>query len=235
MLLTILVPIVLLLGILTIILVTRNMGRVRIKRSFHWKFIIGYLVLLIIGLGVAETMERKVKGVNLPEAVENEVGFDLYSAIVEELPIPDNLVLAKRSHEVEGEFSIPSFSGAYVLIKRTPSTSRIIEETVYSPELMATFDDEENTYYDLSDQLKVNLPVWDSKSMSIPKQPKNHLEYTFYHDSNILNQFTGEKTSGYSSGTVSGVMTVHLLIPESIEIDIPELDDDQNYYIDLLE
>lgn len=234
-LITILVPIVLLIGVLTIILVTKNMGRVRMKKSFHWKLITGYLVLLMIGLVVAETMEQRIEGVNPPEVVANEVGFDLYHAIVEELPIPQNMVLAKRSHEIEGKFTIPSISGAYVLIKRTSDNSRTIEETVYSPELMTMFNNEESMYYDLSDQLKINLPVWDSESMSVPKQPENHLEYTFYHDSNILNQFTGEKTHGNSSGSVSGVMTIHLLIPESIELDIPELDDDQNYYIDLLE
>lgn len=235
MLFTIMVPVVLLLGLLTIIIVTKNMGRVRMKKSFHWKLIVGYLVLLMIGLVIAETMERQVEGVNPPEVVANEDGFDLYNAIVEELPIPENLVLAKRSHEVEGKFSIPSFTGAYVLIKRTPDTSQTIEETVYSPELMTMFNDEDSMYYDLSDQLKINLPVWNSGSMSVPKQPKNHLEYTFYHDSNILNQFTGEKTHGNTSGSVSGVMTIHLLIPESIELDIPELEDEQNYYIDILE
>ncbi|WP_158232275.1 hypothetical protein [Sporosarcina sp. P1] len=50
-----------------------------------------------------------------------------------------------------------------------------------------------------------------------------------------MNQSTGEKTHGNSSGTVSGVMTIHLSIPESIELDIPELNDEQNYYIDVLE
>lgn len=235
MLFTIMVPILLLLGVLTIILVTKNMGRVRMKKSFHCKLITGYLVLLMIGLIVAETMEQRVESVNPPEVVASEVGFDLYHAIVEELPIPQNMVLAKRSHEIEGKFTIPSITGAYVLIKRTSDNSRTIEETVYSPELMTMFNNEESMYYDLSDQLKINLPVWDSESMSVPEQPENHLEYTFYHDSNILNQFTGEKTHGNSSGSVSGVMTIHLLIPESIELDIPELDDDQNYYIDLLE
>ncbi|PIC68212.1 hypothetical protein CSV71_04715 [Sporosarcina sp. P21c] len=205
------------------------------KKSFHWKLITGYLVLLMIGLVVAETMERQVEGVNPPEVVANEVGFDLYNAIVEELPIPENLVLAKRSHEVEGKFSIPSFTGAYILIKRTSDASRTIEETVYSPELMLMFNEDDSIYYDLSDQLNIKLPVWDSNSMSVPTQPENHLEYTFYHDSNILNQFTGEKTHGNSSGTVSGVMTIHLSIPESIELDIPELNDEQNYYIDVLE
>lgn len=235
MFLTILVPVVLLLGLLTIILVTRNMGRMRMKKSFHWKLITGYLVLLMIGLVVAETMERKVEGVNPLEVVANEVGFDLYNAIVEDLPIPEHLVLAKRSHEVDGKLSISSFTGAYILIKRTSDASRTIEETVYSPELLTMFNEKDDMYYDLSDQLNIKLPVWNSNSMSVPTQPENHLEYTFYHDSNILNQFTGEKTHGNSSGTVSGVMTIRLLIPESIELDIPGLDDEQNYYIDVLE
>lgn len=235
MFITILVPVVLLLGLLTIIMVTKNMGRVRIKKTFHWKLITGYLVLLLIGLVVAEAMEQRIEGVNPPEVVANEVGFDLYNAIVEELPIPKNLVLAKRSHEVEGKFTISSFPGAYILIKRTPEISGTIEETVYSPELMTMFNGEDSMYYDLSDQLKINLPVWNSNSMSVPKQPENRLEYTFYHDSNILNQFTGEKTHGNSSGSVSGVMTIHLLIPDTIELDIPDLDHEQNYYIDILE
>lgn len=235
MLFTILIPILLLLGVLTIVVVTKNMGRVRMKKSFHLKLIIGYVVLLLIGLAIAETMEQRVGSAELPEAVANGGEFDLYHAIVEELPVPRNMILAKRSHEVEGKFTIPSISGAYVLIKRTSDDSRIIEETVYSPELMTMFNSEDSTYYDLSDQLKINLPVWDKGSMSVPQQPENHLEYTFYYDSNILNQFTGEKIHENSSGTVSGVMTIHLVIPELIELDIPELDDEQNYYIDLLE
>lgn len=235
MLITILVPVVLLLGLITIVMVTKNMGRVRMKKTFQWKLIIGYLALLLIALAVAEIMEQKVESKSPPKIAETEIGFDLYHAIVEGLPIPENLVLTKRSHEIKEKFSIPSFTGAYIIIERVPDNSQTIEEAVYSPELMAMFSDEGNAYYDLSDQLKIELPVWDDSSMSVPKQPDNNLQYTFYHDSNMLNQFTGEKTQGNSSGSVSGAMTIHLTIPESIELDIPETENEYGYYIDILE
>lgn len=232
----ILVPILLILGLLTIIMMTKNIGRMRMKKSFHFKLIIGYLVLLLIGLVVAEIMEQQVENASLPKTLANETEFDLYHAIVEDLPIPENRVLAKRSHEVGEKFSIPSLIGAYVLIERTTESSNTIEETIYAPELMASFGDND-TYYDLSDELEIELPVWNSDSISVPKQPENQLHYTSYHDSNILNQFTGDRTLGYggSSGSISGTMTIHLLIPESIELDIPEAENQQGGYIDILE
>ncbi len=236
MILTIVIPILLLLLLLTIIMMTKNIGRMRMKKSFHFKLIIGYLVLLIIVLIVAETMEQKVENASLPKTVISETEFDLYHAIVEDLPIPESSILAKRSHEIEGKFSIPSFVGAYILIERTSESSQTIEETIYAPELMASFGDND-IYYDLSDQIEIKMPIWNEHSMSVPKQPQNQLHYTFYHDSNILNQFTGERTSDYgsSSGSVSGTMTIHLLIPESIELDIPEAENQQGGYIDILE
>lgn len=232
---TILVPVMLLLGVLTLVVVAKSMGRVRMKKTFHWKLISGYLVLLLIALVVAETMEQKADSEYPAQIAASGAGFDLRHAIIEDLPVPEHLVLAKRTHEMNGVFTIPSSIGAYIIIERSPKDSGTIEETVYSPELMAMFSEKGDTYYDLSDQLEIELPVWDDHSMTVPPQPDNQLQYTFYHDSNVLNQFTGENTQGGSSGTVSGAMTVHLIIPESIELDIPDTESEEGYYIDILE
>ncbi|PID16159.1 hypothetical protein CSV63_05850 [Sporosarcina sp. P34] len=233
----VLIPIVLLLGLVPIVIFTKNMKRTRLKKSFHRNIIVGYLVLLLLGVFVAEFMERKVELHIPPKVTDKNIEFDLQSAIVEGATIPEHLVLAKRSHEVKDELSISPFTGAYMLIERTPHHSNVVSETVYTPELLANIGDGDgdDVYYDFTDQLKIALPVWENNWMTVPKQPRNTIQYTFYHDSNILNQFTGEKTHGYSSGSVSATMMIHLVIPESIELNLPEIESERGTYIEFLE
>ncbi|MGE7546268.1 hypothetical protein [Sporosarcina newyorkensis] len=235
MMFAIVMPILLIIGILTIMMVVKSMGNVRVKKKFHHKLIIGYLALLVIVLIVAEIMVQNHQMEPPPTVTSSEAGFDLRYAIDQGAPIPERLIAAQRTHEVEGEFSLPKFyRHAYILIERTPEESNTIEETVYKPELLTGFDESGGIYYDLSDQLQIELPIWDSHSMSVPKQPINKIQYTFYHDSNMLNQFTGVQNHGYSSGMGSGVITIHLVIPESVELDIQETGDEYGDYIEFL-
>lgn len=231
----VLIPVFLLMGLVLIVIFTKNMKRTRLKKKFHRNFIFGYLLLLLLSLVVAEVMERKVEHQNPPKVNVEDVEFDLPAAIVEGTPIPEKFVLAKRSHKVKGELVISSFTNAYLLIERTPDNSHTIKETVYTPELMANIGEENDVYYDVTDRLESALPIWESNLMTVPKQPLNNIQYTFYHDSNILNQFTGERAYGYSSGSVSRAMTIHLIVPESIVLKLPEVENEYGTYIDVIE
>ncbi|WP_153731043.1 hypothetical protein [Sporosarcina obsidiansis] len=234
---TIILPILIILAIVTIWLVVRSMANMRLKKNFHRKLVIGYIALLFIVLIAAEIMVQNHDQEPPPKAPENAVQFDLRYAIDQGASVPERLVAARRTHEVEGTFTIPDFyRGAYILIERTAGESNKIEETVYKPELFAGNDVSNETLYDLSDQLQIELPVWDSHSMYVPKQPQNQINYTIYHDSNVLNQFTDQKrhVSGMVSGSMHGVMTIHLVIPESIELDIKQTGDGYDQYIELL-
>lgn len=231
----VLIPVLLLIGLVLIVVFTKNMKRTRLKKTFHRNIIVGYLVFLLIGLAMAEVMERTTEYQTPPIVNVEDVEFDLLAAIVEGTPIPEHSILSKQSHEVKGELLISSFTNAYLLIERTTDNSNIITETVYTPELLANIEEEDDMYYDFTDQLEIALPIWEGNLMTVPKQPLNNIQYTFYHDSDILNQFTGEKTYGYSSGSVSGAMTIHLLVPESIELTLPELENEYGTYIDVIE
>ncbi|GKV63989.1 MULTISPECIES: hypothetical protein [unclassified Sporosarcina] len=239
MIFAIVTPILLVLGLLTIMMTVKNMGRIQIKKNVHRKLIIGYLILLFIGVITAEIMTSMNDQEPPPKMPENAAQFDLRSAIEQDAAIPERLVAARRTHEVDGTFAIPDlYNGAYILIERTPGESNIIEETVFKPELYAGFDVSDGSYFDLTGQLQIELPVWDSRSMRIPKQPVNKIRYSIYHDSNMLTQFgsSPSTSTGMVSGTVSGMMTIHLRIPESIELDISETEDEFEYdqYIELL-
>ncbi|MDV6379160.1 hypothetical protein ORD22_13140 [Sporosarcina sp. GW1-11] len=238
--------IVLLMVIVVLMLVVKNAGRLGINKIFHRKFIIGYLILLLIFLIIAEVMERNYEFEQLSIVEGEQYGFDVRNAVEKGLPIPQRLIATKRTHEVEENFSIPKFpDNAIILIERTTDKSNLIEETVYRPEMLVEFGgfDSRNydglggTYYDVSDKIQVELPVWDSRSMYVPLQPSNTIHYTFYHDSNILTQFSEGRRIGYSysSGSMSGTMTVHLRIPESIELHLPQSADEfENYRIEIL-
>ncbi|WP_301109145.1 hypothetical protein [Sporosarcina sp.] len=238
---TVVMPVLIILAVVIIWLVIKNMGKMRMKKSFHRKLIIGYIVLLFVVVIAAEIMEKKYDRQPPPKAPESAMGFDLRYAIEQRSAIPERLVEAKRTHEVKGEFSIPKFyEGAYILIERTSEESNTIEETVYKPELFAGYDTSYGGLYDLSDQLKIELPVWDDHSMRVPRQPQNHIQYTVYHDSNMLNQFnhphnkSSSSSAGVTTGMTSGMMTIHLVIPESIQLEIPETGDEYEQYIELL-
>ncbi|PIC63981.1 hypothetical protein CSV79_09330 [Sporosarcina sp. P13] len=236
----------LLMGIVVLMVVVKSAGRMSMNKTFHRKFIMGYLVLLSILLITAEVMERNYEFEQLSIVEGNRYGFDVRNAIEEGLPIPQRLIASKRTHEVGEKFSIPKFpTNAFILIERIAVESNFIEETVYRPEMMVEFggpgstynDDTEGTYYDVSDKIQIELPVWDRRSMYVPLQPSNNIQYTFYHDSNILTQFSEQRRSGYSytSGSVSSMMTVHLRIPESIVLDLPQSTDEfENYTIEVL-
>ncbi|ARD48297.1 hypothetical protein [Sporosarcina sp. P33] len=231
----ILLPMLLLTSLVLIVVFTKNMKRTRLRKTFHRNIVVGYLALLLIGLVVAEVMERTVEQHALPKVLPNNSEFDLYTAITEGKPIPERLVLAERSHEVQDTLLVSAFTSATIFIERTPGNGNTIAETVYSPELMVSIGDETDEYYDFTEQLEVALPIWENGSMSVPKQPANRIQYTFYHDSNIVNQFTGEKTHGYTSGSMSGAMMIHLAVPESITLNLPETENEYGAYIEVIE
>ncbi|AXI00583.1 hypothetical protein DV702_13145 [Sporosarcina sp. PTS2304] len=228
--------VLLLLAILTILLVVKSAGNLGMNNSVHKKVLVSYLALLFIVFIAAEVMAKTMEFEQLTVVEGNLYGFDVREAIEKDLPIPNRLIATQRTHEIDGKFTIPNFpKDAVILIERTADRDNVIEETVFRPEMMVEFDGMDGTFYDVSHKIKIELPAWDSHSMYVPMQPPNHITYTFYHDSNIVNQLSGKPSYGYNSGSVSGMMTVYLKVPESIELDLPQSTDEfENYTIEVL-
>lgn len=229
-------PILLIVGIVTLLFVVKNAGRMRMGKTFHWKLIIGYLMLLAVLLIIAEVMERNYKFEQPFVVSASESEFDVMTAIRQDLPIPERLIVEKRTHEVEQKFSIAHIPvEAFIVIERTSDESLVIQETVYKPKVLLELYSEENAYYDLSDGIKVKLPVWDKQSMYLPQQPINQVRYTFYQDSGILNQFSEKPMDAFRMGTISSMLVIHLLVPTSIDLEVPEFTDEfERYTIEFL-
>lgn len=223
-------------GLFIIILVTQNLGRLQIKKSVHRTIFAVYIVLLLIALVVGEAAEKKL-GNQMPERLPYDNQFDLEYAIINKQPIPESLLLEKRTHEVGETLDITNaYNQAVVLIERTKDAGHTVKEAVYTPELGASFGNDAEEYYDFSGMLDVELPVWTNHSMTVPIQPRNDISFKFFHDSNVLGQFTGEKTTSYSSSSYSRFMSIHLIVPESVELKLPEAEGDEyTHYVRVIE
>lgn len=229
------IPLTFLAGLLAIIAVMRNFSRLHVRKSVHCYVLAGYVGLLLIALAVGEVMERKAD-IQPLETIAYDEEFILEDAITEKKPIPERFIYERRLHDTAGKLAVDNtLDQAYVLIEKTEEAGNTVVETVYKPELIASFTNDEAAYYDLSGQLDIALPVWTADSMTVPRQPRNDIYYTFYHDANIAGQFTSERNLGYTSSSYSSLLIIHLLVPESVELDIPKWSDDEYGNIRVIE
>lgn len=188
------------------------------SRKTHFTWMKVYFVLLLASLVFAELLEWNRTDTHMPKiATEEEVEFNLYEAITHHLPIPNDMIVERRTHETNGHLTIRVESEmGLVLIERTQEKGTLIEETIFKPLLVAND-------YDLSNQLQFNKPLWQDGTMRVPKQPMNELQYVSYYDSIMLNLFTKERNKHFDSwGSSSQLMMIHLRIPESVTIDADE-------------
>lgn len=220
---------------LTIFMLVKNFGNLGMKKAFHRNLVIVYLILLLGALIVSEIMQRTNAAEAPPVVSANEMNYDIYFALSQGSEIPENRIASRRTHEVDGKLFITSKSqSAYILIERSKEKGNTVTETIYKPELYTGYDEDRGSYYDLSDRLQFKLPEWDSSSMTVPRQPVNQIHYTFYHDSNMISQFTGQPRHRGGSGSASTQLLIHLSIPESVELDIPSTENENGTFIDYL-
>lgn len=188
------------------------------SRKTHFTFMKVYFVLLLASLIFAEILEWNRAETNIPKiATEEQLEFNIYEAITNHLPIPNDMIIEKRTHETNGHLTIRVESEmGLVLIERTKERGTLIEETIFKPLIFAND-------YQLSNQLQFKKPLWQDGIMRVPQQPINELEYVSYYDSIMLNRFTKEGNKRYDSwGSSSQLMMIYLRVPESVIIDADE-------------
>lgn len=85
--------------------------------------------------------------------------------------------------------------------------------------------------YDLSQYVEWDLPVWGEHEVVMPAQSKQKLVFSTYQDSTIMSQFSTNRSGGYYGGTSMPYRIVHLIIPETKDLDI-QLDSED--YVEVL-
>ena len=213
------------------VMIWRMKSRTRFvfNRTTHFVLMGGYIAFLVITLMISDGIAQNQRELE-PKKVDAQPEFDVDRAISKGNPIPEEELLAERIHVVKGTLSIKQSDygyNGYYYIERTKIGENQVTERVYRPSLI---NGEDFAGYNLSNYVQVNLPEWTDNEVNVPVQPRQHLVFTSFHDSTVLNQFTNQQAVEYYSGYAMRSMIVHLLVPESVELDI-QLEPDTYYEI----
>ena len=198
----------------------KSSTRLGFSRTTHFMLMGGYIAFLVITLIISNVIAHNQKGLELEKVSDAQPEFDVDRAISKGEPIPEEELLAERIHDVDGKLSIKQSDYGYNLyyyIERTKIGGNQVTERVYRPSLI---NGEDFAGYNLSSYVQVNLPEWTDDEVTIPVQPRQQLVFTSFHDSTIISQFTNQHVVEYYSGYAMRSMIVHLIVPESVQLDI---------------
>lgn len=194
--------------------------RLGFSRTTHFIFIGSYIALLIVILIVSEVMSHTQDRPDLKRVSASQQKFDVDRAIFNGKPIPEEELLIERLHEVKGTLTIKQSDYGYNLyyyIERSKSAGNQVIERIYRPSLI---NGEDSSGYDISNLVQVNLPEWTDDEVTVPVQPTQKLVMTSFYDSNVISQFTNQHTVEYYNGYSMRSMIVHLIVPDSVQLDI---------------
>ncbi|MGN7408339.1 hypothetical protein [Sporosarcina sp. SAFN-010] len=203
----------------------------RFTRKTHYKVIIGYITFLLFALIVTEILEQTTS-LNPPRITSQEK-VDVGRAILSDKSIPKNQLVTERTHEVDGKLSIKAEQREYetiFYIERSFENGNTVTERVYKPSLTIGDGGNGGKSYDLSQYVKVSLPVWKGQEVVMPFQSKQELFISAYRDSIFISQLTSNQVGNRYGGSEMSYGIVHLIIPENIELDIQLAPD---YYVEV--
>ncbi|WP_025783154.1 hypothetical protein [Sporosarcina sp. D27] len=203
----------------------------RFTRKSHYKVIIAYMTFLLVALIVTEILEQTTS-LN-PTRITSQEKVDVGRAILSDKSIPENQLAIERTHEVDGKLSIKAEQLEYetiFYIERSFEDGNTVTERVYKPSVTIEAAKIGGKSYDLSQYVKVSLPVWKGQEVVMPFQSKQELVVSAYQDSIFISQLTSNRVRNLYKGSKISDTIVHLIIPEDIELDI-QLDPD--YYVEV--
>lgn len=214
-----LLPFLFIIAIVYFFVIKRNKATIgslmiRFNRKSHFSILIGYVVLLVVVLFISEVVEQKTIP---PVQALTELDYPELDHALSIAEIHDVHFLEKRTHPVSQTLSVDNSHGeAFIYVERKKKKDGIIEEFIFHP---TVFINEHNR----SHKMKVAKPIWQNNTMAIPKQPFNDIFYASFHDSAFLSQMTNagvsSTRSSFSNNSISGILTIYLLIPDDVEID----------------
>ncbi|VDG98368.1 Uncharacterised protein [Lysinibacillus sphaericus] len=203
----------------------------RLTRKTHYKVIIVYMTFLLVALIVTEILEQTTS-LN-PTRITSQEKVDVGRAILSDKSIPENQLVTERTHEVDGKLLIKTEqleSDTIFYIERSLEDGNTVTERVYKPNVTIEAAKIGSKSYDLSQYVKVSLPVWKGQEVVMPLQSKQELAISAYRDSIFISQLTSKQVGNLYRGSKISYTTVHLIIPEDIQLDI-QLDPD--YYVEV--
>lgn len=198
----------------------KSVTRLGFSRRTHFIFMGSYIALLVVILIVSEMLTYTQVTPDLKRASSIRQDFDIDRAIVAGQPIPKEELLIERQHEVKGTLTIKEAddNNSYYYIERSQDGGNQVIERIYRPSVI---NGEDFNGYDLSNYVEVNFPEWTDNEVTVPLQPKQKLVFISFHDSNIISQFTKQHiVEEYYNAYSVRWMIIHLIIPESVQLDI---------------
>lgn len=193
----------------------------RLTRKIHYKVIIVFMTFLLIALIVTEILEQTTS-LN-PARITSQEKVDVGRAILSDKSIPENQLVTERTHEVDNKLSIKGEqleSDTIFYIERSLKDGNTVTERVYKPNVTIEAAKIGGKSYDLSQYVKVSLPVWKGQEVVMPFQSKQELVISAYRDSIFNSQLTSNQVGNLYEGSEMSYGIVHLIIPENIELDI---------------
>lgn len=194
--------------------------RLSFSRTTHFIFMGSYIAILIVILITSEVMAHTQDRPELKRVSASHKEFDVDRAISTGKIIPEEKLLIERLHEVKGTLTIKQSDygdNLYYYIERSKNAGNRVIERIYRPSLI---NGEDYGGYDISNLVKVNLPEWTDDEVTVPVQPTQKLVMTSFYDSNVISQFTNQQTVEYYNGYSMRSMIVHLIVPDTVQLDI---------------